>query len=410
MPPRPTPSPLAPSEQQSVNMKLIQAAEAGDVSAVLSLLQAGAQINATDERGRTAVMAATHTNRVEAVRALIEAGADINIRDNHLDNPFLYASAEGLYEIVKLTIEAGADTRLTNRFGGTALIPACERGHVEIVRELLTRTDVDVNHVNDLGWTALLEAIILSDGGPRHQEIVQLLMDHGANINIPDGNGVTPLQHARARGFQEIERILLTASATRDVQLIRAAETGDLEAVKRLVAAGASVHAQDENGKTALVAAAYRNDLPIVDVLIEAGADVNKQDDTKQSAYLIATSEGYLELLQRTFKAGADVHSKDSYNGTGLIRAADRGHVEIIQELIKTDIEIDHVNNLGWTALLEAIILGDGGARHTEVVRLLVEAGADVNLADSNGITPLGHARERGYQQMIEILTKVGAR
>lgn len=410
MPPRPTPSPLAPSEQQSVNMKLIQAAEAGDVSAVLSLLQAGAQINATDERGRTAVMAATHTNRVEAVRALIEAGADINIRDNLLDNPFLYASAEGLYEIVKLTIEAGADTRLTNRFGGTALIPACERGHVEIVRELLTRTDVDVNHVNDLGWTALLEAIILSDGGPRHQEIVQLLMDHGANINIPDGNGVTPLQHARARGFQEIERILLTASATRDVQLIRAAETGDLEAVKRLVAAGASVHAQDENGKTALVAAAYRNDLPIVDVLIEAGADVNKQDDTKQSAYLIATSEGYLELLQRTFKAGADVHSKDSYNGTGLIRAADRGHVEIIQELIKTDIEIDHVNNLGWTALLEAIILGDGGARHTEVVRLLVEAGADVNLADSNGITPLGHARERGYQQMIEILTKVGAR
>lgn len=191
-------------------MKLIQAAEAGDVSAVLSLLQAGAQINATDERGRTAVMAATHANRVKAVQALIEAGADINIRDNLMDNPFLYASAEGLYEIVQLTIEAGADTRLTNRFGGTALIPACERGHVEIVRELLTRTDVDVNHVNNLGWTALLEAIILSDGGPRHQEIVKLLVDHGADVNIPDGNGVTPLEHAQARGFQEIERILIT--------------------------------------------------------------------------------------------------------------------------------------------------------------------------------------------------------
>lgn len=125
---------------------------------------------------------------------------------------------------------------------------------------------------------------------------------------------------------------------------------------------------------------------------------------------MIATSEGYLELLRLTLPAGADVHSKDSYNGTGLIRAADRGHVEIIQELLKTDIKIDHINNLGWTALLEAIILGDGGPRHTEVVRLLVDAGADVNLADSNGTTPLAHARQRGYQQIIEILGAAGAR
>ncbi len=377
---------------------------------MLALLQSGANINATDELGRTAVMAATHANRVETVRALIEAGADINIRDNRLDNPFLYASAEGLYEIVKLTVDARADTRLTNRFGGTALIPAAERGHVAIVRELLTRTDVDVNHVNNLGWTALLEAIVLSDGGPRQQQIVQLLVDHGADIAIPDKDGVTPLQHAQARGFEEIERILIGTVTDLDLQMIRAAGTNNLEAVKAFLARGASVHARDENGKTALVAAAYRNDLPIVDILIEAGADVNKQDNTKQSAYLISTSEGYLELLQRTLQAGADVHSKDSYNGTGLIRAADRGHVEIIRELLKTDIEIDHVNNLGWTALLEAIILGDGGERYAETVLLLVDAGADVNLADSGGVLPLEHARQRGYQKIIEILVAAGAR
>ena len=158
-------------------------------------------------------MAATHGNQVDIVRALIEAGADINIRDNRMDNPFLYAGAEGLLEILKLTIDAGADTKLTNRFGGTALIPAAERGHVEIVRELLTRTDVDVNHINDLGWTALLEAIILSNGGERHQQIVQLLVDHGADVNIPDGNGVTPLAHARQRGYQQIIEILLKAGA-----------------------------------------------------------------------------------------------------------------------------------------------------------------------------------------------------
>jgi ankyrin repeat protein len=196
-----------------MNNNLIAAAERGDTAGVRQLLQDGANIDTRDERGRTAVMAATHGNRVDTVAALIEAGADINIRDNRLDNPFLYAGAEGLLDILKLTIAAKADTKLTNRFGGTALIPAAERGHVAVVEELLTHTDVDVNHINNLGWTALLEAIVLSDGGPRHQQIVQLLIDHGADVNIPDKNGVTPLQHARERGFNAIERILVQAGA-----------------------------------------------------------------------------------------------------------------------------------------------------------------------------------------------------
>jgi len=189
-----------------------------------------------------------------------------------------------------------------------------------------------------------------------------------------------------------------------NMNLITAAQQGDTEAVTRLLEQGADVHAANDRGVTALIAAAYQNHLEIAEILIDAGADVNVQDVTQQSAYLITTSDGYLELLQLTLQAGADVTSLDSYNGTGLIRAADRGHVEIIEELLKTDIHIDHVNNLGWTALLEAIILGDGGLRHTDVVRLLVEAGADINLADSNGVTPLEHARQRGFAGIIDIL------
>ncbi|MEO6458503.1 MAG: ankyrin repeat domain-containing protein [Chloroflexia bacterium] len=194
------------------------------------------------------------------------------------------------------------------------------------------------------------------------------------------------------------------------MELIAAAERGDVEAVKRLLTRGAPVEARDERGRTPLIAAAYPNHLDVADVLIEAGADVNAKDDTQQSAYLISTSEGYLELLKRTLQAGADVHSLDSYNGTGLIRAADRGHVEIIRELLKTDINVDHVNRLGWTALLEAIILGDGGPRHTEVVRLLVEAAADVNLADQDGVTPLAHAQRKRHEEIITILQNAGAR
>jgi ankyrin repeat protein len=194
------------------------------------------------------------------------------------------------------------------------------------------------------------------------------------------------------------------------MSLIDAASRGDLAAVEQALAQGADLHALDSRGQTALIAAAYGNHLAVAKRLIEAGADVNVQDRTQQSAYLISTSEGYLELLKLTLAAGADVHSTDSYNGTGLIRAADRGHVEIIQELLKTDIAIDHVNRLGWTALLEAIILGDGGPRHTEVVRLLVEAGVNVNLADGSGVTPLAHAQQRGFDEMAEILRQAGAK
>ena len=144
-----------------------------------------------------------------------------------------------------------------------------------------------------------------------------------------------------------------------------------------------------------LLAAAYANDVSAARTLVADGADVNAKDDSEQSAYLIATSEigDDPRLLELTLDAGADVDAKDSYNGTGLIRAAERGHARIVRRLLTTDIDLDHVNRLGWTALLEAIILGEGGRAHTDTVRLLVDAGADVNLADRDGTTPLTRAR-----------------
>ncbi len=140
-------------------------------------------------------------------RLLIEAGADVNAQDDRRDSAFLLAGAEGAVAILRLAAPS-ADVTILNRFGGTALIPAAERGHVEAVRFLLEATRVDVNHVNNLGWTALHEAIVLSDGGPRHQEIVRLLLTHGADPNITDRDGVTALGLARARGYAVIARDL----------------------------------------------------------------------------------------------------------------------------------------------------------------------------------------------------------
>ncbi|MFA1739767.1 ankyrin repeat domain-containing protein [Lysinibacillus fusiformis] len=191
---------------------LIIATANGETEKVLTLLQEGADINATNQLGRTAVLAATYYNQVETVRALIQCGADINLQDNQL-NVLLHAGASGFLEIVKLAIAAGADTKLTNRFGGVAIIPAAERGHVEVVRALLNHSDIDVNHINHLHWTALMEAVILGNGGERHQEIVQLLVDYGANLNITDREGFTPLQHAKQLGFHKIELILKEAES-----------------------------------------------------------------------------------------------------------------------------------------------------------------------------------------------------
>ncbi|GMK43800.1 hypothetical protein PghCCS26_09270 [Paenibacillus glycanilyticus] len=105
------------------------------------------------------------------------------------------------------------DTKITNRYGGIAIIPASEHGYVEVVRELLERTDTNVNHVNHLGWTALLEAIILNNGNERQVETVKLLIEHGADVSLADNDGVTPLQHARKRGFKEIVQLLVNAGA-----------------------------------------------------------------------------------------------------------------------------------------------------------------------------------------------------
>jgi uncharacterized protein len=145
--------------------------------------------------------------------------------------------------------------------------------------------------------------------------------------------------------------------------------------------------------------------------LIEQGADVNAKDATQQSPYLLATSETGPDpaLLELMLANGADVDAKDSYNGTGLIRAAHRGYAEIVDRLLDAGIDRDHVNRLRWTALLEAIILGDGGSAHVATVRRLVAGGVDVAIADGDGVTPLEHAERAGYAEIAAILRNAGA-
>lgn len=153
------------------------------------------------------LIAAVKANDVALATELIAAGGDVNARDSIQDSAFLYAGAEGLNDILRLTLANDADVASTNRFGGTALIPASEHGHVETVR-ILIGAGVPVNHVNNLGWTAMQEAILLGDGGPAQQKVVGLLLAAGADPDIRDPQGRTALDNAEHLGFTEIATLI----------------------------------------------------------------------------------------------------------------------------------------------------------------------------------------------------------
>jgi ankyrin repeat protein len=196
----------------SADDALLRAAALGDKAAVVSALNAGAAIDARDAQLQTPLLIAVQNDNRDVAAHLIARGADINAVAANEDTPWLLAGALGRASLLAAMLETGkVDYTKRNRYGGNALIPACERGHVETVRLLLERSEIDVNHVNNLGWTGLLEAVILSDGGPRHIEIVRLLLEHGADPNIVDKDGVSPLKHAQDRRYDAMAALIKDA-------------------------------------------------------------------------------------------------------------------------------------------------------------------------------------------------------
>jgi ankyrin repeat protein len=200
------------------------------------------------------------------------------------------------------------------------------------------------------------------------------------------------------------------AHLPRDIALIDAAAAGSVATVQRLLTAGASVKERDPGGRTALLAATQGNRIEVARLLINAGADVNAKDHQHDSPYLLAGARGYTEILKLTLAAGADLKSTNRYGGTALTPACHYGHVETVREMLKTRVDLDHVNRLGWTCLLEAVILGDGGKAHVEIVRMVIQAGANPSLADAQGVTPMTHARARGHAAIVDLLNQAGAR
>jgi ankyrin repeat protein len=192
---------------------LHQAARRGDLARLKALVAAGADLEARDGRGRTALHVATHARQREAIRQLAQAGAKLDVLENDRYDAITIAAVADDPATLSLLLSLGASPRqTTSRYDGTALIAAAHLGHDEVVRRLIA-AGAPLDHVNNLHWTALIESIVLGDGGPRHQRTLAALVDAGANLQLADRQGNTPLRLARQRGYAAMVDKLKAAGA-----------------------------------------------------------------------------------------------------------------------------------------------------------------------------------------------------
>ena len=187
--------------------------------------------------------------------------------------------------------------------------------------------------------------------------------------------------------------------------LHKAAVKGDLAAAEMQTSSGANLYERDGNGRTPFLVAAFARNTEIMAHFAKAGADVNALDAQLYDAVTIAAVADDVQTLKAALAAGNTADNITSiYIGTALIAAAHLGHDEVVRILIEAGAPLNHVNNLGWTALIEAVVLGDGGLRHQATVAHLVKAEADKSISDRNGATPLELAKQRGYAEIVKLL------
>jgi ankyrin repeat protein len=190
------------------------AAQRGDVDAIPRLAAASPQaLESRDPHGRTPLHVATFARQREAIRALAKAGANLSALEHDRYDAVTIAAVADDEDTLGVLLSLGASaTQVTSRYDGTALIAAAHLGHAGVVRRLIA-AGAPLDHVNNLHWTAVIEAIVLGDGGPRHQATLRALLEAGASTQLTDREGRTPLQLARARGFGELVRLLEHAGA-----------------------------------------------------------------------------------------------------------------------------------------------------------------------------------------------------
>lgn len=377
------------------------------------LIDAGADVNFKDKDGNSVLTLAV--NRSEKIAEMLLNNKDININVQYpydQSTPLHVAANKGNIKLVKLLLSKGANVNAVDKDGETPLREAAKGGNIDTVKYLIEK-GADVNAKNKYGHTALMSA--------RDTKTLKILLDAGANINAAtNGNGYTTLSYSARDGEIDLVKFLISAKANVNkgisTPLILAAQEGHLDIVKLLLDAGANVNAYDEFGNTALISAVttscyYRDDeykctdekkkIEIVKLLLDAGANPNLSNKGGVSAVTIAANNGYKEISQLFVKSGK---VEDT-----LLTASLRGDVKAVKEFIKKGANVNEKDNNGFT-----ILMLTARQNNPEIIKLLLDAGADVNYVSNEGsfadkYTALALAAGNNRVENVKLLLAAGA-
>ncbi|CAH0713010.1 unnamed protein product, partial [Brenthis ino] len=337
----------------------------------------------------------------ETLAALLKRRPELAAATDAAGGTALHAAARaGRAGAAALLLRAGARA-VPDADGWSPLRAAAWAGHVEVV-DVLLEHGCDVDCVDADNRTALRAA-----AWSGHEAVVARLLAGGARAELADAEGRTPLMAAAYMGHVDIVRLLLDAGAEVDhadhdgrTALAVAALCGAGGACAALLLErGADVNKADRDKATPLLVAAFEGHTEICEVLLEAEADTEAADAAGRTALWAAAAAGHAAAARLLLFWGACVDSMDAEGRTVLSTAAAQGNVEVVRQLLDRGLDEHHRDNSGWTPLHYAAFEG-----HIEVCEALLEAGAKVDEADNDGKGPLMLAAQEGHTRLVELL------
>ena len=386
-----------------LDLDLLSAAFCADDTSVSLLLTAGADINAIDGNGKTALMVAVHKNHTDTVQLLIGKGADISVEDKDGETALMKAAAQGYMDIVEFLLRSGANVNARDESEHTtdmrrAIIKAVRGGHVEIASALLENV-ADLNAADWAGSTVLLEVV---EKG--YADIAMMLLANGADVNARNNSGATPLIVAPMGGSFEIVTALLDHGAEVNARsdkgktsLLVAGGYNSTVILRILLDHGAEVNVEDDFGWTPLMRAASAGLTEIAEMLLAAGADMNTSMVDGLTPLIWAAKKGHLNMARVLLENGPEVDLRDKYGETALFKAARKCHIDIVRILLDKHADVNAKNNNGSTVLMEAF---------SPIIPILIANGADVNLKSNDGTTALMQASSLGSIETVKLLLK----
>ncbi|PZD28104.1 multiple ankyrin repeat protein single kh domain protein, partial [Pyrenophora tritici-repentis] len=403
----------------------LQAASArGYEQVVKMLLDKGADVNAQDGEYGNALRAASYGGHEQVVKMLLDKGADVNAQGGFYSNALYAASYGGHKQAVKMLLNKGADVNAQGGEYGNALQAASDEGHEQVVKTLLDK-GADVNAQGGEYGNALQAA-----SAEGHEQVVKTLLDKGADVNAQGGEYGNALQAASAEGHEQVVKTLLNNGADVNAQggeysnaLYAASARGHDQLVKMLLDKGADVNAQGGEYGNALQAASARGHEQVVKILLDKGADVNAQGGFYGNALQAALVEGHEQVVKMLLDNGADVnaqgeeygnalqaasaggHEQGGEYGNALQAASAEGHGQVVKTLLNNGADVNAQGGQYGNALQAALVEG-----HEQVVKMLLDNGANVNAQGEEYGNALQAASAEGHEQVVKMLLDNGAK